>query len=188
MKIFELVMIAVGLSMDAFAVAVCKGLSLKHVTTKACTTVSLYFAVFQGVMPLIGYTIGAYFAKSIMVVDHWIVFVLLGIIGGKMVKDSFTNQELCQDDNNGLAAKEMLLLAAATSIDALAVGMSFAFLYVNIIVASLFIAIITFSLSFTGVRIGNAFGIRFKARAEFAGGAILIIIGTKILVEHLGLM
>lgn len=188
MQIFELLMIAAGLSMDAFAVSVCKGLSLKRVTGRACTKVGLYFAAFQGLMPLAGYTIGTYFAKSITKVDHWIVFMLLGIIGGQMVKNGFTEQELCQNDNDSLGVKEMLLLSVATSIDALAVGISFAFLYVNIIVAALCIAAITFCLSFIGVGIGNTFGMKYKARAELAGGVILIIMGIKVLVEHLGLL
>lgn len=188
MQIFELFMIAVGLSMDAFAVSVCKGLSLQRVTASVCTKVGVYFAVFQGGMPLIGYTIGTLFAKSIKEIDHWVVFVLLGIIGGSMVKESFAKQELDLNDSDGLGVWEMLLLAIATSIDALAVGVSFAFLSVNIVMAALFISIITFSLSFTGVRIGCVFGLKFKAKAEFAGGVILILMGVKILAEHLGLL
>ncbi|MGL5437704.1 MAG: manganese efflux pump MntP family protein [Lachnospiraceae bacterium] len=182
---FELFIIAVGLSMDAFAMAVCKGLSIRRVTAKVCITVAMYFAVFQGIMPLIGYTAGSYFAESIKASDHWIAFVLLGIIGGKMIKDSFDRQD---HKNAGLGGKEMLVLAIATSIDALAVGISFAFLHVNIILAAFFISCITFVLTVSGVLVGNVFGIRFKAKAELAGGIILIVMGTKILIQHLGIM
>lgn len=184
---FELFMIAVGLSMDAFAVAICKGLSLRRITVRACTKVGLYFAVFQGIMPIIGYMAGSYFAESIRAVDHWIAFVLLGIIGGKMIKDSRESQEECCCGDAGLGFKEMIVLAVATSIDALAVGISFAFLNVSIVMAAVFISCITFVLSASGVKIGNVFGDRFKAKAELAGGIILMVMGTNILVQHLGI-
>lgn len=188
MTVFELFMIAVGLSMDAFAVSVCKGLSLKSITVKACVTVGLYFAIFQGVMPLLGYTAGSFFAESIRAIDHWIAFVLLGVIGIKMVKDSLEPQESCDCADAGIGVRVMLILAVATSIDALAVGVSFAFLNVNIVLAAFFIACVTFTLSVSGVKIGNVFGVRLKAKAELAGGVILMIMGTKILIQHLELL
>lgn len=185
MTTLELFIIAVGLSMDAFAVAVCKGLSLKKASIKACVTVSLYFGILQALMPLIGFTVGSYFAESIKAIDHWIAFILLGFIGGNMVRGSFNKEECPPDQEWGLDFREMLLLAIATSIDALAVGVSFAFLSVDIVPAVSFIGIVTFTLSAAGVMIGNMFGMRFKSKAELVGGMILIVMGVKILLEHL---
>lgn len=192
MTTLELSIIAVGLSMDAFAVSICKGLSLRKLSLRACLLVGLYFGLFQGLMPLLGYTVGSYFADYIIAIDHWIAFFLLGVIGINMIKESRGSD--CGDEGCGsgaekpLSAKLMLPLAVATSIDALAVGVSFAFLKVNILPAVAFIGIITFSLSAAGVSIGNLFGSRFKSKAEFAGGLILIVMGIKILLDHLSLL
>ena len=183
MQIWELFLIAVGLSMDAFAVAICKGLSISTCKPKHLIITGLYFGGFQGLMPLIGYLLGSNFSHLIVNFDHWIAFVLLLIIGGNMIKESREEAE-CVDCSFGF--KAMLPMAIATSIDALAVGVSFAFLQVNIIAAVIFIGCITFTLSAIGVKIGNVFGARFKSKAELAGGIILILMGTKILLEHLG--
>jgi len=183
MQIWELFIIAVGLSMDAFAVAICKGLSISECKPKHLIITGLYFGGFQAGMPLIGYLLGANFSHLIVKFDHWIAFVLLLIIGGNMIKESREEAE-CVDCSFGFRA--MLPMAIATSIDALAVGVSFAFLQVNIIAAVIFIGCITFTLSAIGVKIGNVFGARFKSKAELAGGIILILMGTKILLEHLG--
>lgn len=185
MSIFELFLLAVGLSMDAFAVSVCKGLSVKHVKPKHLLIAGLYFGGFQALMPVIGYFAGSYFTDIISDYDHWIVFILLAFIGGSMIKEAFGKEE---DLNDSFGFKTMLLLAIATSIDALAVGVSFAFLQVNIIYAASFIGVITFILSAIGIKIGNMFGMRYKAKAEIAGGIILILIGLKVLLEHLGIL
>lgn len=190
MGILELFIIALGLSMDAFAVAVCKGLCTKKVLAKHYITVGLWFGVFQALMPAIGYFLGSTFEKYINSFDHWIAFVLLSIIGANMLKEGFSREdesEVCEV--NSFALKAMLVLAIATSIDALAVGISFALLPdVNIIWAVSLIGIITFLLSMLGVKIGNVFGIKYKSRAEIAGGIILILMGLKILLEHLGVI
>ena len=190
MGLLELFLIAVGLSMDAFAVAVCKGLCMRKVTVKKAGIVGLYFGAFQAGMPLLGYALGVQFQDRITALDHWIAFVLLGLIGTNMIREALSKGEedcVCPtDEKEELGAKNMLLLAVATSIDALAVGVTFAFLKVQIIPAVSFIGIITFSLSAAGVKIGNVFGVRYKSKAELAGGIILILMGTKILLEHLG--
>ena len=184
MSLLSLFLIAVGLSMDAFAVAVCKGLATPKITLKKAGIVGLWFGFFQALMPTIGYLVGYRFQDKITVFDHWIAFVLLLFIGGNMIKESFGKEE--EKQNASLAFKEMLLLAIATSIDALAVGVTFAFLPdVPIIPAVSFIGIITFVLSAIGMKIGNVFGTKYKSKAEFAGGLILILIGSKILIEHL---
>lgn len=183
MSLIELFFIAVGLSMDAFAVAICKGLSMKQLNMKHAAIVGLYFGGFQGLMPLLGYLIGYRFQDAIVSYDHWIAFILLSFIGGNMIKEAFGEDEDCCDAS--VAFKDMVILAIATSIDALAVGVSFAFLKVNIVPAVSFIGIITFSLSIVGVKVGNLFGMKYKSKAEFAGGLILICIGLKILIEHL---
>jgi len=190
MGLLELFLIAVGLSMDAFAVAICLGLTMRSIRLPKMLIVGLYFGLFQAVMPLIGYLVGAQFADKIVAFDHWIAFVLLAIIGGRMVKGSFDKDEECAETQAeaSLKPKDMLPLALATSIDALAVGVSFAFLEVSIVPAVSFIGVITFALSAAGVKIGGAFGAKFKAKAEFAGGAILVLIGLKILLEHLGIL
>lgn len=183
MGITELFILAVGLSMDAFAVAVCKGLSLSKLRLRHCLWIGLWFGAFQAFMPAIGYLLGSQFKESIMAFDHWIAFILLGIIGANMIKEALSKDE--EECNVGLGARVMFPLAVATSIDALAVGVTFAFLQVNIIAAVSFIGVVTFVLSAFGVKIGNVFGVKYKSRAEIAGGIILILLGTKILIEHL---
>lgn len=185
MSLAELFILAVGLSMDAFAVSVCKGLSVPKLKLKHALTCGLYFGGFQGLMPLIGYLLGSQFEEMIVSVDHWIAFVLLGLIGFNMVKESREQDE--EKLNSSFAVKEMITLAIATSIDALAVGVTFAFLRVDIFWAVTFIAIVTFTLSSIGVKVGNVFGMRYKSKAELAGGLILILMGIKILLEHLGI-
>lgn len=186
MSLFTLFTLAVGLSMDAFAVAVCKGLAMRKISMRKAAIVGLWFGGFQGLMPLIGYLLGVQFKDKITAIDHWIAFVLLGIIGINMIRESREQEE--EEGSDSLAAADMLVLAVATSIDALAVGVTFAFLNVNIIAAVSFIAVITFTLSAVGVKVGNVFGTRYKSRAELAGGIILILLGTKILLEHTGIL
>lgn len=186
MGIVELFLIGVGLAMDAFAVSVCKGLAMQRMSWKKAAVIGAWFGVFQGLMPLIGYFLGFSFQKYITSIDHWIAFVLLAIIGGGMIKEAMSKEEEKADDSIGV--KTMFLLAVATSIDALAVGITFAFLEVNIVLAVSLIAAVTFIISGAGVKIGNVFGMRYKAKAELAGGIILILIGLKILLEHLGVL
>lgn len=184
MSLLSLFFLAVGLSMDAFAVAICKGLATQKVTVGKAVTVGLWFGSFQALMPAIGYLVGYRFQAKITAIDHWIAFLLLLIIGGSMIRESFSKEET--EENDSLAFKEMLLLAIATSIDALAVGITFAFLPdVPVLPAVAFIGIITFLLSAFGMKVGNVFGTRYKSKAELAGGIILILIGSKILIEHL---
>ena len=189
----ELIILAVGLSMDAFAVAICKGLSMKKVSFKEMAIVGLWFGGFQALMPLIGYFLGEAFEKYIEQIDHWVAFVLLVLIGALMIKESFEKEERKEEEkeipSSPLAFKTMLTMAIATSIDALAVGISFGILPdVNITVAVSSIGIITFILSAVGVKIGNVFGAKYKSKAEFAGGLILVLLGIKILLEHLGVL
>ena len=186
MGLFELFLIAVGLSMDAFAVSICKGLAMKKCTVKKATIVGLYFGGFQAGMPLLGYILGVQFKDIITSIDHWIAFILLGIIGVNMIKEARESCDCCNDADESLDVKTMVGLAVATSIDALAVGVTFAFLQVNIVPAVSFIGVITFTLSATGVKIGNVFGTRYKSKAELVGGIILVGMGVKILLEHLG--
>ena len=186
MSNLTLFIIALGLSMDAFAVSICKGLAMQKISLKKAAIVGLWFGGFQGLMPYIGYILGSQFEHYITAIDHWIAFILLGLIGISMIKEALGKEEECQDDS--LSFKTMLILAVATSIDALAVGITFAFLKVTIIPAVLFIGVITFILSMVGVKVGNVFGIRYKSKAELAGGVILILMGTKILLEHLGIL
>ena len=184
MGFFELFVLAVGLSMDAFAVSVCKGLSVQRCTLRHAATVGVYFGGFQAGMPLIGYLLGVQFQRYIVSIDHWIAFILLAVIGFNMIKES---REDAEELNDSFSFPTMLPLAVATSIDALAVGVTFAFLQVNIIPAVLFIGATTFVLSGIGIKVGNLFGARYKSRAELCGGVVLILIGCKILIEHLGL-
>lgn len=184
MTLLELFIIAVGLSMDAFAVSICKGLAMRKTGIKDMALVGLWFGGFQALMPVTGYLVGVQFKEAITAVDHWIAFGLLAVIGGNMIREALSGEEDCEDDS--LAPRTMLLLALATSIDALAVGVGFAFLDVNITAAAGFIGVVTFTLSAAGVRVGSVFGARYKSRAELTGGAILILMGTKILLEHLG--
>lgn len=183
MKLWELFIIAVGLSMDAFAVSICKGLSMKKMCWKNALLAGIYFGGFQMLMPLIGYFLGTGFQDKITSIDHWIAFVLLGAIGANMIKESFSEEE---EMDCSFGFKTMLLLAVATSIDALAVGVTFAFLKVSILPAVSLIGLTTFCLSIVGVRVGNVFGSKYKSKAELAGGIILILMGIKILLEHLG--
>ena len=184
MSMWELFVIAVGLSMDAFAVAICKGLSVQKVTKKHAVIVGLWFGGFQAAMPALGYWLGSHFQKQIESADHWIAFALLCLIGINMICESRGEAE---ELNDSFTAKAMLPLAVATSIDALAVGITFAFLRVTIVPAVSFIGIITFTLSAIGVKIGNVFGVKYKSKAECIGGIVLILMGAKILLEHLGI-
>jgi len=208
MSFIELFFLAVGLSMDAFAVAACIGLTMNDFKVSKSFIVGLYFGIFQAVMPLIGYVAAKQFADKIVSYDHWIAFALLSFLGGKMIKDSFKKEgcpdrkcpvETCCDrtcpggvkpdyKESSLGLSQMLPLAVATSIDALAVGVSFAFLRVNIVPAVSFIGLTTLVLSMIGVKIGNVFGTRFKSKAELVGGIILVLIGLKILLEHMNIM
>lgn len=189
MGIIELILIGVGLAMDAFAVSICKGLSMKKMNYRHAFVIALFFGGFQAIMPFIGWFVGSRFSAYIQTFDHWIAFVLLTLIGGKMIIDAVKEkeQEIIEIEE-ALDLKELFLLAIATSIDALAVGVTFAFLEVAIIPAISIIGIITFVISFAGVMIGNLFGSRFKNKAEIAGGIILILIGLKILLEHSNLL
>lgn len=189
MVFLELFLIAVGLSMDAFAVALCKGLNMHKLNYRHAAIIALFFGGFQALMPMIGWVLGSQFDQYISSFDHWIAFILLAFVGGKMLIEGIKNNE--EDDcscDDRLEFKELLILAVATSIDALAVGISFAFLEVHILPASLLIGITTFSFSFAGVIIGNRFGNKFENKAEIVGGIVLILIGLKILLEHLGII
>ena len=189
MGFFELFLIAVGLSMDAFAVSICKGLKMQRFNVRHAGVIALAFGGFQALMPVIGWFLGKQFESYITGIDHWIAFALLAVIGGKMVVESFKKEEEdSSKENEKLDVKELLVLAVATSIDALAVGITFAFLQVSIVPAVSLIGVITFVLSAVGVFIGHKFGAKFKSKAELAGGIILILIGLKILLEHLGVI
>jgi len=181
-------MIAVALSADAFAVSVCKGLCMRKLNYNQALLIAAFFGAFQGIMPIIGYYLGKSFEKYITEYDHWIAFVLLGFIGGKMIYEAIKNDEEKECSLEKLKIKELFILAIATSIDALAVGITFAILAVNIWSSSGIIALTTFILSFIGVVIGNRFGAKYKRWAELAGGIILVLIGIKILLEHLGIL
>lgn len=189
MSIWELFLIGLGLSMDAFAVAVCKGLSMQRIDRRYTVTIALFFGVFQAVMPLAGWFLGSQFAGYIQQFDHWIAFVLLALIGGNMIKESRESEEESAPATAGrIDYKELFLLAVATSIDALAVGITFAFLEVSIVPAVSLIGVTTFVISLGGVFVGNYFGSKYKSKAELMGGVILILIGAKILLEHLGVL
>jgi putative Mn2+ efflux pump MntP len=184
MHITELLILAVGVSMDAFAVSICKGLSVRRLKPVHMISAAAWFGGFQALMPLIGYYLGVSFADSVADFDHWIAFVLLGIIGGKMMKEACEKDDEC-DYNPDFSFKTMLILAVATSIDALAVGVSIAFLKADIWTSILTIGLMTGAFSAFGVKLGNLFGCRYKSKAEFVGGLVLVGIGIKILVEHL---
>lgn len=188
MGIFELLLLSIGLGMDAFAVSVCKGIYMKKMDWKKACIVGLYFGGFQALMPVIGYFLGTSFQSIITNIDHWVAFVLLGIIGGKMIQEAFQKDKDEEEYSSDVSVKTMLILSVATSIDALAVGITFAFLNVNLLLAITFIGLITFVLSVVGTKIGNRFGDKYKGKAEFIGGIILILIGFKILFEHLGII
>ena len=183
MGIIELLLLAIGLSMDAFAVSVCKGLAMPKITLGKALTAGIWFGGFQALMPLAGYFLGIQFKDKITAVDHWIAFVLLGAIGINMIKEAMSGE--CDNGDGSLDFRTMFVLAVATSIDALAVGITFAFLHVDIVPAVSFIGITTFTLSALGVKVGNIFGTRYKAKAELVGGIILVLLGIKILIEHL---
>lgn len=186
MSLFTLFVTAVGLSMDAFAVSICKGLAMKKLSWRKALIIGLWFGGFQALMPTIGYLLGTKFESYVTAIDHWIAFVLLALIGANMIKEALSKEE--EEANDSIDVKTMFLLAIATSIDALAVGVTYAFLQVQIVPAVTFIGVITFSLSVVGVKIGNVFGLKYKSKAEITGGVILILMGTKILLEHLGLL
>ena len=186
MSFLELFLIAVGLAMDAFAVSVCKGLSLGKINLRNMCIAGLWFGGFQALMPAVGFFCGSFFADFVNSFSHWIAFVLLLFIGGNMIKESREGDEECCDAS--MDVKTMLMLAIATSIDALAVGVSFAFMKVNILVAVMLIGVVTFIISAAGVKIGSLFGTRYKSRAELAGGLVLICIGIKVLLEGLGIV
>ncbi|MBQ8183919.1 MAG: manganese efflux pump [Clostridia bacterium] len=190
MNIFEAVLLAVSLSMDAFAVALCKGLAIKKINFKKCLIVGIWFGSFQAIMPLTGFLLGSTFAEKITAFSHWIAFILLAIIGANMIKESFEKDEKTLDDSLGI--KTMLIMAIATSIDALAAGVSMAFTEFNppwfVYLTFILIGIITMSLSAIGVKIGNIFGTKFKSKAEFVGGLVLILLGLKTLLEGLGIL
>ena len=183
MGLLEIILISISLAMDAFAVAMCKGMAMKKETVKSKVIIAMYFGIFQALMPLLGYLLGLRFEKAINFIDHWIAFILLGIIGVNMIKESLSKKE--EDLNDDISFKTMIILALATSIDALAVGVTFAFLKVKIIIPIIFIGTITFIISYLGVKIGKKFGDKLKSKAETLGGIILIIMGIKILIEHL---
>ena len=187
MGIIEIILIGVGLSMDAFAVSICKGLSTQRLKPSRYLIIGAWFGGFQALMPAIGYLLGATFEKYITAFDHWIAFILLALIGSNMIKESFSKEE--ENTDASFAFKTMLLMAIAKSIDALAVGVTFGLLPdVNIIAAITLIGSTTFILSGVGLKVGNVFGLRYKSKAELAGGIILILIGIKILLEHLGVI
>ena len=187
MGLWELFILALGLSMDAFAVSICKGLSLGKIQAKHMCLAGAWFGGFQALMPLIGFYLGRFFAEIITAYDHWVAFVLLAVIGGKMIWEALDDAEP-EDVDAAMDARTMFLLAVATSIDALAVGVTFAFLEVNILPAVLFIGATTFVCSAVGVKVGSVFGARYKKKAELAGGVVLVLIGLKLLLEGLGLI
>lgn len=183
MGVIELIILSVGLAMDAFAVSICKGISMKKMDWKKAIIIGLWFGAFQAIMPLIGYLLGSTFEQVVKNIDHWLAFILLSAIGANMIKESFSKDT--EDENDDISARAMFVLAVATSIDALAVGITFAFFKVNIILAISLIGIITFLLAVLGTKIGNRFGDKYESKAELAGGIILILLGLKILLEHL---
>ena len=189
--VIELFLLGVGLSMDAFAVSVCKGLGMKKLNKKQALIIGLYFGGFQALMPFVGWLLGSQFQKYITSIDHWIAFILLGFIGGKMMIEAvreWNEEEVVDVMDAPIDHKNMLVLAVATSIDALTVGIIFAFLGTPIVEAITIIGITTMVISIAGVVVGNFFGSRYKSKAEFIGGLILVLLGLKILLEHLGIL
>lgn len=185
MELLTLTVIAIGLAMDAFAVSIGKGLSVRKIEPRHTLSVGLWFGGFQALMPLVGYMLGVSFSSLVQNIDHWIAFGLMGFIGVNMIREALSDEDECDEGAADFSVKKMLLLAIATSIDALAIGVSFAFLGVNIWTAILLIGVITMILSMIGLRIGNIFGCRYKSKAELAGGCVLILMGCKILFEHI---
>ena len=186
MGAIEILLISIGLAMDAFAVSVCKGLAMKKMSWKKAIIIGLYFGIFQAVMPVIGYFLGTTFERFITNVDHWVAFILLVGIGINMVKEAFDKESENRNDNVDM--KTMLVLSIATSIDALAIGITFACLKIHIVMPVITIGLITFIISIIGVKIGNRFGDKYEKKAEIMGGVILILLGIKILLEHLGII
>lgn len=185
MNLIWVFLVGVGLSMDAFAAAICKGLTIKKNFYEKSFVIALFFGVFQGLMPLMGYFLGSIFAERLQAIDHWIAFVLLGFIGLNMIREA--RVKTCPIEEDKLDIKNLFILAIATSIDALAVGVSFAFLKMKISLVVLLIGLTTFGISFFGVQVGKFFGLALKDKAQVTGGVILIFLGTKILLEHLGI-
>ena len=186
MSVLEIFLIGVSLSMDAFAVSLCKGLSMKELNVRSCLIIGLYFGLFQGIMPLIGYYLGETFESTITSIDHWATFIMLLIVGINMIRETLSNE--VSTINDEIDFKTMIPLAIATSIDALAVGITFSFFEINIFASIILIALTTFTLSVIGTYIGNKFGSKYSKVSSIIGGIILIILGTKILFEHLGLI
>ena len=184
MSIIEIALIGVGLAMDAFAVSICKGLAMRRVNYKKAIIIAAFFGVFQALMPALGYVLGTTFANKIAAIDHWIAFILLALIGANMIKEALSSDDdECQDDS--LRLGDLIMLSIATSIDALAVGITFAFFNVSLLLSVSMIGIITFIICVIGVKVGNVFGEKYKSKAELAGGLILIVMGAKILIDHL---
>ena len=184
MSIIEIALIGVGLAMDAFAVSICKGLAMRRMNYKKAIIIAAFFGVFQALMPALGYDLGTTFANKIAAIDHWIAFILLALIGANMIKEALSSDDdECQDDS--LRLGDLIMLSIATSIDALAVGITFAFFNVSLLLSVSMIGIITFIICVIGVKVGNVFGEKYKSKAELAGGLILIVMGAKILIDHL---
>ena len=184
MSIIEIALIGVGLAMDAFAVSICKGLAMRRMNYKKAIIIAAFFGVFQALMPALGYVLGTTFANKIAAIDHWIAFILLALIGANMIKEALSSDDdECQDDS--LRLGDLIMLSIATSIDALAVGITFAFFNVSLLLSVSMIGIITFIICVIGVKVGNVFGEKYKSKAELAGGLILIVRGAKILIDHL---
>jgi len=184
MSIIEIALIGVGLAMDAFAVSICKGLAMRRMNYKKAIIIAAFFGVFQALMPALGYVLGTTFANKIAAIDHWIAFILLALIGANMIKEALSrDDDECQDDS--LRLGDLIMLSIATSIDALAVGITFAFFNVSLLLSVSMIGIITFIICVIGVKVGNVFGEKYKSKAELAGGLILIVMGAKILIDHL---
>lgn len=184
MSIIEIALIGVGLAMDAFAVSICKGLAMRRMNYKKAIIIAAFFGVFQALMPALGYVLGTTFANKIAAIDHWIAFILLALIGANMIKEALSSDDdECQDDS--LRLGDLIMLSIATSIDALAVGIAFAFFNVSLLLSVSMIGIITFIICVIGVKVGNVFGEKYKSKAELAGGLILIVMGAKILIDHL---
>lgn len=184
MSIIEIALIGVGLAMDAFAVSICKGLAMRRMNYKKAIIIAAFFGVFQALMPALGYVLGTTFANKIAAIDHWVAFILLALIGANMIKEALSSDDdECQDDS--LRLGDLIMLSIATSIDALAVGITFAFFNVSLLLSVSMIGIITFIICVIGVKVGNVFGEKYKSKAELAGGLILIVMGAKILIDHL---
>lgn len=184
MSLLEIVLIGVGLAMDAFAVSICKGLAMKKMSYQKAFIIALFFGGFQALMPVLGYFLGTAFASKIAAIDHFIAFILLGLIGMNMIKEALSKDcDECSDDS--LRLGDLIMLSIATSVDALAVGITFAFFNVSIVLSTALIGIITFVICVIGVKVGNVFGEKYKSKAEFTGGILLIVMGGKILIDHL---